>query len=117
MTSVCTGSLILGAAGLLDGYEATTHWSAVDRLAEYGARHVIGRVVRDRNRLTGGGVTAGIDFGLTLAAELWGEAHAQAIQLGLEYAPQPPFDAGTPERAPAAVVEQVMAALKAKRAT
>ena len=111
VTSVCTGALILGKAGLLDGYKATTHWSSVHELARYGAVHTEGRVVRDRNRITGGGVTAGIDFGLTLAAELWGEDQAMAIQLGLEYAPEPPFSAGTPQTAPPEVLAAVMQAL------
>lgn len=115
VTSVCTGSLILGAAGLLDGYRATTHWSSVAELEPYGAIPTAGRVVRDRNRFTGGGVTAGIDFGLTLAAELWGDLAAQAIQLGLEYAPAPPFDAGTPETAPPEVLDFVRGVLSAKR--
>jgi cyclohexyl-isocyanide hydratase len=107
VTSVCTGALVLGAAGLLRGRRATTHWSAHDLLARFGATPVHGRVVRDGNLLTGGGVTAGIDFGLTLAAELVGEAEAQAIQLMLEYAPEPPFDSGTPASAPDAVLARV----------
>ena len=109
VTSVCTGALVLGAAGLLDGYRATTHWSSVDELVPFGAIPTAGRVVRDRNRFTGGGVTAGIDFGLTLAAELWGETTAMAIQLGLEYAPAPPFAAGTPDTAPPEVVQLLQA--------
>lgn len=104
VTSVCTGALVLGAAGLLRGRRATTHWAAHDLLAKFGAIPTQGRVVRDGNVFTAGGVTAGIDFGLTLVAELLGEARAQAIQLGHEYAPQPPFQAGTPETAPAAVL-------------
>lgn len=104
VTSVCTGALVLGAAGLLKGRRATTHWAAHDLLAKFGALPTQGRVVRDGNVFTAGGVTAGIDFGLTLVAELLGEARAQAIQLGHEYAPQPPFQAGTPETAPAAVL-------------
>ncbi|MFF8799141.1 MULTISPECIES: DJ-1/PfpI family protein [unclassified Methylobacterium] len=99
VTSVCTGALVLGAAGLLRGKRATTHWAAHDLLAAFGAIPTEGRVVRDGNLLTGGGVTAGIDFGLTLAAELTDAATAQAIQLHLEYAPAPPFDAGRPETA------------------
>lgn len=99
VTSVCTGALVLGAAGLLRGKRATTHWAAHDLLAAFGAIPTEGRVVRDGNLLTGGGVTAGIDFGLTLAAELTNAATAQAIQLHLEYAPAPPFDAGRPETA------------------
>lgn len=99
VTSVCTGSLILGAAGLLEGYRAGCHWAQRDMLPLFGAIPVADRVVIDRNRVTGGGVTAGIDFALTLTALLRGEAHAKAVQLSLEYDPQPPFDAGSPERA------------------
>jgi len=109
VTSVCTGALILGAAGLLHGRRATTHWSAHDLLARFGAIPTQGRVVRDGSLFTGGGVTAGIDFGLTLAAELTEDAQAQAIQLMLEYAPEPPFAAGTPFTAPPAVLAQVRA--------
>lgn len=100
VTSVCTGSLILGAAGLLDGYQATSHWSTWQVLKELGAIPTKGRIVTDRNRITGGGVTAGIDFGLKIAALLTNERYAQTIQLYLEYDPQPPFDAGSPEKAP-----------------
>src|SRR5215468_4292500 len=100
VTSVCTGSLVLGAAGLLRGKRATSHWAWRDQLALFGAIPDPGRVVRDGNILTGGGVTAGIDFALTLVAEMAGPETAQAIQLGIEYAPAPPFDAGTPETAP-----------------
>lgn len=107
VTSVCTGSLLLGAAGLLDGYEATTHWAYVDLLEAFGARYVNRRVVVDRNRITAGGVTAGLDFGLTLAAELAGEEMARALQLGLEYDPAPPFDSGHPDRADPALVAAV----------
>ncbi len=99
VTSVCTGALVLGAAGLLRGRRATTHWAAHDLLGPLGAIPTQGRVVRDGNLITGGGVTAGIDFGLTLAAELADEATARAIQLHLEYAPAPPFEAGRPETA------------------
>ena len=99
VTSVCTGSIVLGAAGLLEGYKAATHWAAMPLLSEYGATPVNERYVIDRNRATGGGVTAGIDFGLALMAEITGEAFAKAIQLGVEYAPQPPFDSGTPQQA------------------
>lgn len=99
VTSVCTGSLILGAAGLLRGYRATTHWAWHDHLAMFGAEPVKARTVVDRNRVTGGGVTAGIDFALTLIAEARGEQVAKVIQLALEYDPQPPFDCGSPERA------------------
>ena len=99
VTSVCTGSLVLAAAGLLKGYRSACHWSVRDELAAFGAIPVAERVVRDRNRLSGGGVTAGIDFGLTLAAELAGEQVARAIQLMMEYDPNPPFDSGSPEKA------------------
>jgi cyclohexyl-isocyanide hydratase len=99
VTSVCTGSLVLGAAGLLKGYRSACHWMWRDMLKDFGATPVAERVVRDRNRISGGGVTAGIDFGLTLAAELAGEEIARTIQLVLEYDPQPPFDAGSPEKA------------------
>ena len=102
LTSVCTGSLVLGAAGLLRGRRATTHWFSHDLLARLGAVPVHARVVRDGNVITAGGVTAGIDFGLTLVAELAGRAEAEAIQLALEYSPEPPFGAGAPENAPAA---------------
>ena len=107
VTSVCTGALVLGAAGLLQGYRATTHWASHHLLEPLGAIAVHERVVHDRNRLTGGGITAGIDFALTLAKELVGEQEAQAVQLLLEYAPAPPFDAGSPDTAPQSVVESV----------
>jgi cyclohexyl-isocyanide hydratase len=99
VTSVCTGSLVLGAAGLLKGYRSACHWAWRDMLTDFGAIPVAERVVRDRNRISGGGVTAGIDFGLTVAAELAGEEIAKSIQLVLEYDPQPPFDSGSPEKA------------------
>ncbi len=106
VTAVCTGSLVLAAAGLLHGYKATTHWNSHDRLAAFGAIPEKGRVVVDRNRITGGGVTAGIDFGLTMLAALQGEAFARRVQLGIEYAPEPPFpDAGSPETAEKAIVD------------
>jgi cyclohexyl-isocyanide hydratase len=100
VTSVCSGSLLLGAAGLLRGYRATTHWLSLDLLPLLGAEAVRQRVVRDRNRVTGAGVTAGIDFGLALAAELFGPDVAQRIQLAIEYAPEPPFESGSPGAAP-----------------
>lgn len=100
VTSVCSGALLLGAAGLLRGYRATTHWMSLDLLSALGAEPVRDRVVRDRNRITGAGVTAGIDFGLAVAAELFGAATAQRIQLAIEYAPAPPFGSGTPDSAP-----------------
>ena len=102
--SVCTGSLVLGAAGLLDGLEATTLWMAMDRLASTGAHPTGRRVVEQGKIITAAGVSAGIDMGLTLAARIAGDVVAQAIQLGIEYDPQPPFDAGSPEKAPAEVV-------------
>jgi putative intracellular protease/amidase len=103
LTSVCTGSLILGAAGLLRGRRAACHWAWRDLLPLFGATVDTGRVVRDGNIITGGGVTAGVDFAFVLLAELRGETLAQAVQLGLEYAPAPPFEAGRPELAPAEV--------------
>lgn len=106
VTSVCTGSLVLGAAGLLRGRRATTHWAYHDMLATLGAIPVQERVVRDGNLFTGGGITAGIDFALTLAAELYGEAAAQLVQLQLEYAPAPPFNAGRPDSAPQPVLDE-----------
>jgi len=107
VTSVCTGSLVLGAAGLLKGYKSACHWSSREYLPAFGAIPVAERVVRDRNRLSGGGVTAGIDFGLTMAAELAGEDVAKTIQLALEYDPKPPFDSGSPEKAGPAVVTKL----------
>jgi cyclohexyl-isocyanide hydratase len=107
VTSVCTGSLLLGAAGLLDGYKAATHWSYYEALAATGAQPVHARVVADRNRFSGGGVTAGIDFGLTLLAELRGETVAKAAQLAMEYDPQAPFQAGSPQSAGPELVEIV----------
>jgi cyclohexyl-isocyanide hydratase len=115
LTSVCTGSLVLGAAGLLRGYRATTHWSAIDDLAAFGAIPDRNRVCIDRNRITGGGVTAGIDFALTLAALLADRPTAQAIQLMLEYNPAPPFNAGSPETAPADVVEMLKQRMRGAR--
>jgi cyclohexyl-isocyanide hydratase len=104
ITSVCTGSLVLGAAGLLQGYRATTHWSAMEFLEAFGATPVNTRVCTDRNRVTGGGVTAGIDFALTLVSMLVDRQTAEAIQLRLEYDPAPPFNAGTPGVAPPEVL-------------
>ncbi len=109
VTSVCTGALVLGAAGLLEGYDAATHWAFMDLLPMFGARPVRRRVVIDRNRITGGGVTAGIDFALRLAAELAGESTAKAIQLGLEYDPEPPFRSGHPDVAEPEIVATVRA--------
>ncbi|TSD86670.1 DJ-1/PfpI family protein [Mycobacterium sp. KBS0706] len=114
VTSVCTGSLILAAAGLLEGKRAACHWACRDQLALFGAIPDPGRVVRDGNVFTGGGVTAGIDFALTLAAELADETVAQAIQLSLEYAPAPPYDSGRPETAAPEIVELVTARNRAR---
>jgi len=107
--SVCTGSLILGAAGLLSGKRATSNWQALDQLGDLGAEVVPDRVVFDGKYATSAGVTAGLDMALSLAAKIAGEQVAQAIQLGLEYDPEPPFDAGSPEKAPAEIVEVVRA--------
>lgn len=114
VTSVCTGSLILGAAGLLEGYKATTHWAWHHHLARFGAHPVKARTVVDRNRVTGGGVTAGIDFALTLIAQVAGEDYAKAIQLGMEYDPAPPFDCGTPEKAGVELVAAYAAVMAAR---
>jgi len=103
-TSVCTGSLILAAAGLLEGKRATSHWLALEQLGRLGAVPVAERVVFDGKLVTAAGVSAGIDMALTLAARIAGDQVAQAIQLGIEYDPQPPFDAGSPTKAPADVV-------------
>jgi len=111
VTSVCTGSLVLGAAGLLRGYRAACHWASRDQLALLGAEPVDARVVIDRNRASGGGVTAGIDFALALVARMKGEDVAKAIQLGIEYAPAPPFAAGTPQQADPALLALVSAQL------
>lgn len=111
VTSVCSGSLLLGAAGLLRGYRAASHWNYREHLAAFGATADAGRVVRDRNRITGGGVTAGIDMALQVMALVAGESEAQQIQLQLEYAPEPPFDCGRPETAGHALVAQVQARL------
>jgi cyclohexyl-isocyanide hydratase len=113
VTSACTGALLLGAAGLLHGYDATTHWAYTDVLPVFGARFVRKRVVVDRNRITAGGVTAGIDFGLRIAAEIAGEETAKSIQLGLEYDPEPPFRSGHPDVADAALVAKTRASLAA----
>ena len=106
-TSVCTGALVLGAAGILDGKRATTHWAFLDRLSELGAEPVAQRVVEDGKVITAAGVSAGIDMALTLASRLAGDQVAQAIQLGIEYDPAPPFDSGSPEKADPQLVELV----------
>jgi cyclohexyl-isocyanide hydratase len=113
VTSVCTGALLLGAAGLLWGYRATTHWLSLDLLRSVGAEPVAERVVVDRNRITGAGVSSGIDLALTLASLLHGEEVAQQIQLMMEYVPVPPFHAGSPRTAPADIVQRVSAARQA----
>ena len=110
-TSVCTGALLLGAAGLLDGLPATTHWSAYDALAAYGAHPTEQRVVTAGRIVTGAGVSAGIDLALTLAADIAGPEVAQTIQLAIEYDPHPPFDAGAPSKAPKAIYDMAVAAL------
>ncbi|MCG6203494.1 DJ-1/PfpI family protein [Rhodopseudomonas sp. HC1] len=115
ITSVCTGALVLGAAGLLQGYRATTHWSAIDDLASFDAIPDRSRVCIDRNRITGGGVTAGIDFALTLAELLADRPTAQAIQLMLEYNPAPPFNAGSPDTAPEDVVAMLRSRMQGAR--
>lgn len=110
VTSVCNGSVLLAATGLLQGYKSACHWSWRHLLPSFGAIPVAERVVRDRNRISGGGVTSGIDFALTLAMELVGEETAKMIQLGLEYDPQPPLDCGSPEKAGAERVARARAA-------
>jgi cyclohexyl-isocyanide hydratase len=107
ITSVCTGSLVLGAAGLLKGYQATTHWSAMGHLAPFGAVPTKTRVCVDRNRITGGGVTAGIDFALTLVSIMVDRPTAEAIQLRLEYNPAPPFNSGSPDTAPPEILARI----------
>ena len=106
-TSVCTGSLVLAAAGILDGKRATSHWAYLDRLGELGAEPVAERVVEEGKIMTAAGVAAGIDMALTLAARIAGEQVAQAIQLGIEYDPEPPFDTGSPTKAPKEIIDLV----------
>ncbi len=112
VTSVCTGSLLLAKAGLLDGYRAATHWALHDELAATAAHATRDRVVKDRNRITGGGVTAGLDFGLALLAELRGEYAAKLSQLMLQYDPSPPFEAGAPETAGPELTSRALAAFR-----
>jgi cyclohexyl-isocyanide hydratase len=109
VTSVCTGALVLGAAGLLKGKRAATHWMSREMLSAFGATPVAERVAVDGNTITGGGVTAGIDFALTVAAQVCGVEFAQKTQLSMEYDPHPPFDSGSPERADPALVAQARA--------
>ena len=116
VTSVCTGSLVLGAAGLLTGRRATTHWMSLPMLAAFGCEPVAERVVVDGNVITGGGVTAGIDFALTVAGEWFGAEIARRIQLGIEYDPHPPYDAGAPDRADASLVAAVRESAAARQA-
>jgi cyclohexyl-isocyanide hydratase len=111
ITSVCTGSLLLGAAGLLQGYRATSHWRYIDLLSLMGAEPVRERVVIDRNRITGAGVSSGIDFALEIALTLFGKKTAQTIQLNIEYDPQPPFNSGSPGNADPALLQEVSASL------
>ena len=110
-TSVCTGALILGAAGVLEGLPATTHWIAYDQLARFGASPTEQRVVEAGKVITAAGVSAGIDLALTLVGRMSGDEMAQAIQLGIEYDPQPPYDAGAPSKAPAEVRDLVAAVM------
>lgn len=116
VTSVCTGALVLGAAGLLKGKRAATHWMSRDMLKAFGATPVAERVVVDGNVITGGGVTAGIDFALTVAAKAFGPDLAKGIQLGIEYDPEPPFDAGSPEGAGEAIVAAARSAAAGRQA-
>jgi cyclohexyl-isocyanide hydratase len=116
LTSVCTGSLVLGAAGLLTGRRATTHWNAHDFLSHFGAVPVAERVVQDGNLITAGGITSGIDFGLTVIAALAGQAEAETIQLALEYAPAPPFRSGTPAEAAPAILAEARRRMATSRA-
>jgi cyclohexyl-isocyanide hydratase len=111
VTSVCSGSLLLGAAGLLQGYKATSHWAAREGLSAFGAEPVDARVVVDRNRITGGGVTAGIDFGLVVIAKLRGDDAAKFTQLAMEYDPEPPFNSGSPKTADPAIVQQALSTM------
>jgi len=111
VTSVCSGSLLLGAAGLLQGYKATSHWAAREGLSAFGAEPADARVVVDRNRITGGGVTAGIDFGLVVLAKLRGDDAAKFTQLAMEYDPEPPFNSGSPKTADPAIVQRALSTM------
>ncbi len=114
-TSVCTGSLLLAAAGILDGLDATSHWLELETLADHGARPTAQRVIEQGKVITAAGVSAGIDMALTLAAHLYGPEAARAVQLAIEYDPQPPFDSGSPEKAPGPIVDAVRAAMAAQQ--
>jgi len=116
-TSVCTGSLLLGAAGILKGLEATSHWASLDQLADLGARPTLKRVVEQGKVITAAGVSSGIDMALTLAARIAGDDVAQTIQLGIEYDPQPPFQAGSPRTAPPHIVARLRERLRERLAT
>jgi len=113
VTSVCTGSLVLGAAGLLKGYKSACHWASVDQLAFFDAIPVRQRIVEDRNRFSGGGVTSGIDFALALMARIRGENHAKFVQLAIEYDPHPPFDAGSPDKVSPEILKRYHALIEA----
>jgi putative intracellular protease/amidase len=115
-TSVCTGALLLGAAGLLQGRPATTHWCAYDELAKYGAEPTEQRVVQSGKIVTGAGVSAGIDLALTLAGIMWGDDAAQALQLAIEYDPQPPYDAGAPSKASPELIELIQGSVTRQEA-
>jgi len=115
-TSVCTGSLLLGAAGILQGLRATSHWAALERLREFGAEPASERVVEEGKVMTAAGVSSGIDMALRLAARIAGEEVAKAIQLGIEYDPQPPFDSGSPAKAPPHLVELVRSVAEQREA-
>lgn len=115
LTSVCTGSMVLGATGLLKGKRASSHWNSIDLLSSFGAIPTYERVVRDGNIITAGGVTSGIDFGLTVLSELFDEASAQMVQLNIEYAPAPPFNAGAPDTAPVEILERCKALAQSRR--
>ncbi|XUY26274.1 DJ-1/PfpI family protein [Agrobacterium sp. rho-8.1] len=115
VTSVCTGSLVLGAAGILKGKRAATHWNAMDFLPSFGAIPVHERVVRDGHIITAGGVTSGIDFGFSVLAELFGQHEAEVVQLCLEYAPAPPFTAGTPQQALPGIVTEARSRIERSR--
>ena len=114
-TSVCTGALVLGAAGILEGLDATTHWASIARLESFGAHYTEQRVVRQGKIITGAGVSAGIDMGLTLVAAECGDDFAKGLQLAIEYDPKPPFDCGSPNKAPAYIKDMILAVMAAGR--